>query len=122
MRVFARARSDRCRGSRCDGIDVAMDVIGAQRDIAEALAAMLTEVGIRTRVQVWEGAVITPLWLLLMRRIAFARTMIPSATLIAAYPLVVTSVGVAPAPPTSSASTSAIVVSAEVPPPGSVTV
>jgi peptide/nickel transport system substrate-binding protein len=44
------------------GLDVTLDTIGAQRDLAEAMAAMLTEVGIRTRVQVWEGAVLTPLW------------------------------------------------------------
>jgi peptide/nickel transport system substrate-binding protein len=45
-----------------NGLDVTLDTIGAQRDLAEALAAMLTEVGIRTRVQVWEGAVLSPLW------------------------------------------------------------
>lgn len=45
-----------------NGIDVTLDTIGALRDLAEAMAQMLTEVGIRTRVQVWEGAVLTPLW------------------------------------------------------------
>jgi peptide/nickel transport system substrate-binding protein len=45
-----------------NGVDVVLDTIGAQRDLAEAMAQMLTEVGIRTRVQVWEGAVLSPLW------------------------------------------------------------
>lgn len=58
----ARARRLLAEAGHPNGFDVTMDTIGAQRDIAEALAQMLTEVGIRTRVQVWEGAVLTPLW------------------------------------------------------------
>lgn len=45
-----------------DGLDVTLDVQGQFKDLAEVLAAQLTEVGIRTKVQVWEGAVISPIW------------------------------------------------------------
>ena len=58
----ARARRLLAEAGHPNGIDVTLDTIGAQRDWAEALAQMLTEVGIRTRVQVWEGAVLSPLW------------------------------------------------------------
>jgi peptide/nickel transport system substrate-binding protein len=44
------------------GFDVTLDTEGAFKDTAEAIAAMLSRVGIRTKVQVWEGAVLTPLW------------------------------------------------------------
>ena len=44
------------------GIDVTLDTEGAFKDQAEAIAAMLGKVGIRTKVQVWEGAVLTPIW------------------------------------------------------------
>ncbi len=44
------------------GIDVTLDTEGAFKDQAEAIAAMLSKVGIRTKIQVWEGAVLTPLW------------------------------------------------------------
>lgn len=45
-----------------DGFDVVLDVQGQFKDIAELIASELTEVGIRTKVQVWEGSVITPIW------------------------------------------------------------
>jgi hypothetical protein len=38
------------------------DTEGAFKDQAEAIASMLTKVGIRAKVQVWEGAVLTPIW------------------------------------------------------------
>jgi len=44
------------------GVDVTIDTEGAFKDQAEAIAAMLTRVGIRAKVQVWEGAVLTPVW------------------------------------------------------------
>ena len=43
-------------------VDATLDVEGAFKDTAEAIAAMLTRVGIRAKVQVWEGAVLAPLW------------------------------------------------------------
>lgn len=45
-----------------DGIDVTLDVEGAFRDTAEALASLLTRAGIRTRVEVGEGALLTQKW------------------------------------------------------------
>lgn len=45
-----------------NGIDITLDAQGANKDWAEAIAQMLTESGIRTKVQIWEGAVISPLW------------------------------------------------------------
>ena len=39
-----------------DGIDVTMDVEGAFKDTAEAVASLLTKAGIRTKVPVGEGA------------------------------------------------------------------
>jgi peptide/nickel transport system substrate-binding protein len=45
-----------------NGVDVTLDTEGAFKDEAEAMAAMLTRVGIRTKIQVWEGAVIIPIW------------------------------------------------------------
>jgi peptide/nickel transport system substrate-binding protein len=46
-----------------NGIDITLDAQGANKDWAEAIAQMLGESGIRTKVQIWEGAVIAPLWL-----------------------------------------------------------
>ncbi|MCB9945865.1 MAG: ABC transporter substrate-binding protein [Geminicoccaceae bacterium] len=45
-----------------DGIDVTMDVEGAFKDIAEAVASLLTKAGIRTTVQVGEGSQLVDKW------------------------------------------------------------
>ena len=45
-----------------DGIEVTMDVEGAFKDTAEAIASMLTEAGITTTVAVGEGALLTEKW------------------------------------------------------------
>ncbi|MCL4188371.1 MAG: ABC transporter substrate-binding protein [Rhodobacteraceae bacterium] len=45
-----------------NGVDVVLDTQGPFKDLAEVIAAQLTEVGIRASVQVWEGSVITPIW------------------------------------------------------------
>ena len=45
-----------------DGIEVTMDVEGAFKDTAEAVASMLTNAGIRTQVVVGEGALLTEKW------------------------------------------------------------
>jgi peptide/nickel transport system substrate-binding protein len=45
-----------------DGITVTMDVEGAFRDTAEAVASMLTQAGINTQVQVGEGELLTQKW------------------------------------------------------------
>lgn len=45
-----------------DGIEVTMDVEGAFKDTAEAIASMLTEAGINTSVAVSEGAILSQKW------------------------------------------------------------
>lgn len=45
-----------------DGIDVTMDVEGAFKDTAEAVASLLTKAGIRTKVAVGESAQLTEKW------------------------------------------------------------
>jgi peptide/nickel transport system substrate-binding protein len=45
-----------------DGIDITMDVEGAFKDTAEAVASMLTKAGIRTTVAVGEGAQLADKW------------------------------------------------------------
>lgn len=45
-----------------DGIDVTLDVEGAFKDTAEAVASLLTRAGIRTTVQVGEGAQVNAKW------------------------------------------------------------
>jgi peptide/nickel transport system substrate-binding protein len=45
-----------------DGIDVTMDVEGAFKDTAEAVASLLTQAGINTQVQVGEGELLTQKW------------------------------------------------------------
>lgn len=45
-----------------DGIDVTMDTEGAFKDTAEAIASLLTKVGIRTTVAVGESAQLTEKW------------------------------------------------------------
>lgn len=45
-----------------DGIDVTMDVEGAFKDTAEAVASLLTKAGIRTTVAVGEGAQLSDKW------------------------------------------------------------
>lgn len=44
------------------GVELTLDTEGAFKDTAEAIAQMLTRAGIRTKVQVWEGAVLAPMW------------------------------------------------------------
>ena len=66
LKVYAydpnRAKKLLAEAGYAKGIDVTLDVEGAFKDQAEAIASMLTKVGIRTKVQVWEGAVLTPIW------------------------------------------------------------
>ncbi|CAH1672750.1 ABC transporter substrate-binding protein [Chelatococcus asaccharovorans] len=45
-----------------DGLDVTLDTDGAFKDMAEAVAAMLTKIGIRTKVVVGEGSTIRAKW------------------------------------------------------------
>ncbi|MBI4182908.1 MAG: ABC transporter substrate-binding protein [Proteobacteria bacterium] len=57
-----KAKSLLAQAGHANGLDVVLDTEGAFKDQAEAIASMLTKVGIRTKVQVWEGAVLTPIW------------------------------------------------------------
>ncbi|MGP9791525.1 ABC transporter substrate-binding protein [Roseinatronobacter sp. NSM] len=45
-----------------DGISITLDTEGALRDTAEAIASLLTNAGITTRVQVGEGTLLTQKW------------------------------------------------------------
>ena len=45
-----------------NGIDLTIDTTGAFKQTAEAIAALMARSGIRAKVQVWEGAVLSPMW------------------------------------------------------------
>ncbi len=45
-----------------DGIDVTLDADAPQKDVAEAIASMLTQAGIRTKVSVGEGSQVRAKW------------------------------------------------------------
>lgn len=45
-----------------NGIDLTIDTTGAFKSTAEAIAALMARANIRAKVQVWEGAVIGPMW------------------------------------------------------------
>ena len=57
-----RAKALLAEAGFADGIDVTMDVEGAFKDIAEAVASLLTKAGIRTTVQVGEGSQLVEKW------------------------------------------------------------
>lgn len=44
------------------GTELVIDTTAATRTEAEAVASLLSRTGLRVRAQVWEGAVITPIW------------------------------------------------------------
>ncbi|MBL8587440.1 MAG: ABC transporter substrate-binding protein [Methylobacteriaceae bacterium] len=45
-----------------NGIELTIDVVGAFKPTAEAIAALMARAGIKANVQVWEGAVLSPMW------------------------------------------------------------
>lgn len=45
-----------------NGIELTIDVTGAFKPTAEAVAALMARAGIKANVQVWEGAVLSPMW------------------------------------------------------------
>lgn len=57
-----RARALLAEAGYPDGIDVTMDVEGAFKDTAQAIASLLTQAGINTQVQVGEGEILTQKW------------------------------------------------------------
>src|SRR5690606_36119392 len=57
-----KAKALRAEAGYPDGIDVTMDVEGAFKDTAEAVASLRTKAGIRTTVAVGEGAQLVEKW------------------------------------------------------------
>lgn len=57
-----RARALLAEAGVPQGTELVLDTTGATREIAEAIAALLSRTGLRVRAQVWEGAVINPTW------------------------------------------------------------
>lgn len=45
-----------------NGIELTIDTTGAFKPMAEAIAALMARGNIRAKVQVWEGAVLSPMW------------------------------------------------------------
>jgi peptide/nickel transport system substrate-binding protein len=58
----AKAKALLAEAGYPDGVDVTLDAEGAFKDTAEAVASMLTQAGIRTTVQVGEGAQVNAKW------------------------------------------------------------
>ncbi len=59
---LARARALLAEAGVAQGTEMVIDTTGATREIAEAIAALLSRTGLRVRAQVWEGAVLSPMW------------------------------------------------------------
>lgn len=57
-----RARELLTEAGHPDGVDVTLDVDEPFREQAEAVAAMLTQAGIRTQIQLWERTALSELW------------------------------------------------------------
>jgi peptide/nickel transport system substrate-binding protein len=57
-----RARALLAEAGVAPGTEMVIDCIGALREIGEAIAALLSRTGLRVRAQVWEGAVVGPMW------------------------------------------------------------
>jgi len=58
----ARARALLAEAGVPQGTELVLDTVAALKEIAEAIAALLSRTGLRVRAQVWEGAVLTPMW------------------------------------------------------------
>ncbi len=59
---LARARSLLAEAGVAEGTEMVLDTTAALKEVAEAIAAFLSRTGLRVRAQVWEGAVLTPMW------------------------------------------------------------
>jgi peptide/nickel transport system substrate-binding protein len=57
-----RARALLAEAGVPQGTEMVLDTTGATREVAEAIAALLSRTGLRVRTQLWEGAVINPTW------------------------------------------------------------
>jgi peptide/nickel transport system substrate-binding protein len=58
----ARARALLADAGVAQGTELVIDTVAALKEIAEAIAALLSRTGLRVRAQVWEGAVLNPMW------------------------------------------------------------
>ncbi len=58
----ARARALLTEAGVAQGTEMVIDTTAALKEIAEAIAALLSRTGLRVRAQVWEGAVLNPMW------------------------------------------------------------
>lgn len=58
----ARTKALLAEAGHATGFSLTIDTEGAFKDVAEAIASMLQRAGIKATVQVWEGAVLTPIW------------------------------------------------------------
>jgi peptide/nickel transport system substrate-binding protein len=58
----ARARALLAEAGVAQGTELVIDTVAALKEIAEAIAALLSRTGLRVRAQVWEGAVLNPMW------------------------------------------------------------
>ncbi len=63
-----RARALLAEAGVAPGTEMVIDTTGATREVAEAIAALLSRTGLRVRAQVWEGAVANPMWMNAERR------------------------------------------------------
>jgi peptide/nickel transport system substrate-binding protein len=59
---LARARALLAEAGVAEGAELVLDTTAALKEVAEAIAALLSRTGLRVRAQVWEGAVLTPMW------------------------------------------------------------
>ena len=59
---IARARALLAEAGVAQGTEMVIDTTAALKEIAEAIAALLSRTGLRVRAQVWEGAVLSPMW------------------------------------------------------------
>ncbi|WP_188964986.1 ABC transporter substrate-binding protein [Neoroseomonas lacus] len=59
---LARARALLAEAGVAQGTEMVIDTTAALKEIAEAIAALLSRTGLRVRAQIWEGAVLGPMW------------------------------------------------------------
>ncbi|MBL8698494.1 MAG: ABC transporter substrate-binding protein [Alphaproteobacteria bacterium] len=58
----AKAKALLAEAGHPNGVDVTLDVPNAFKEQAEAVGAMLTQAGLRTKVQLWEATALAALW------------------------------------------------------------
>jgi peptide/nickel transport system substrate-binding protein len=58
----ARARALLAEAGVAQGTEMVIDCVAALKEVGEAIAALLSRTGLRVRAQIWEGAVLGPMW------------------------------------------------------------